>query len=105
MYTKIKKRYNIIIILIEILKFGHKEKYWQGCEKIKMENSIMITFFIGTIWAMLSLSGIIFLIYCFTYEMKNKKKLYKESKILAGIGIIIGIIMITLSILYFYKNI
>ena len=58
-----------------------------------MENSIMITFFIGTIGAMLSLSGIIFLIYCFTYEMKNKKKLYKESKILAGIGIIIGIIM------------
>ena len=40
-----------------------------------------------------------------TNEMKNKKKLYKESKILAGIGIIIGIIMITLSILYFYKNI
>ena len=68
-----------------------------------MENSIMITFFLGTIGAMLSLSGIIFLIYCFTYEMKNKKKLYKESKILAGI--IIGIIMITLSILYFYKNI
>ena len=27
-----------------------------------------------------------------TNEMKNKKKLYKESKILAGIGIIIGII-------------
>ena len=52
-----------------------------------MENSIMITFFLGTIGAMLSLSGIIFLIYCFTYEMKNKKKLYKESKILAGIGI------------------
>ena len=70
-----------------------------------MENSIMITFFLGTIGAMLSLSGIIFLIYCFTYEMKNKKILYKESKILAGIGIIIGIIMITLSILYFYKNI
>ena len=70
-----------------------------------MENSIMITFFLGTIGAMLSLCGIIFLIYCFTYEMKNKKKLYKESKILAGIGIIIGIIMITLSILYFYKNI
>ena len=58
-----------------------------------MENSIMITFFLGTIGDMLSLSGIIFLIYCFTYEMKNKKKLYKESKILAGIGIIIGIIL------------
>ena len=38
-------------------------------------------------------------------KIKNKKKLYKESKIMAGVGIIIGIVMIILSILYFYKNI
>ena len=67
-----------------------------------MKTSIMVTFLVGTIGAMLLLSGIIFLIYCLSYEIKNKKKLYKESKIMAGVGIIIGIVMI---ILYFYKNI
>lgn len=70
-----------------------------------MKTSIMVTFLVGTIGAMLLLSGIIFLIYCLSYEIKNKKKLYKESKIMAGVGIIIGIVMIILSILYFYKNI
>lgn len=70
-----------------------------------MTNSIMITFFLGTIGVMLSLSGIIFLIYCFSYEIKNKKKLYKESKLIAGLCIIIGIAMIILSTMYFYKNI
>ena len=70
-----------------------------------MKTSIMVTFIVGTIGAMLLLSGIIFLIYCLSYEIKNKKKLYKESKIMAGVGIIIGIVMIILSILYFYKNI
>lgn len=70
-----------------------------------MKTSIMVTFLVGTIGAMILLSGIIFLIYCLSYEIKNKKKLYKESKIMAGVGIIIGIVMIILSILYFYKNI
>lgn len=65
------------------------------------KNSIMATFFIGTIGVMLILSGIIFLIYCFSYEVKNKKKVYNESKILAIVCIIIGIIMLTLSFLYF----
>lgn len=65
------------------------------------KNSIMATFFIGTIGVMLILSGIIFLIYCFSYEVKNKKKVYKESKILAIVCIMIGIIMSTLSFLYF----
>lgn len=65
------------------------------------KNSIMATFFIGTIGVMLILSGIIFLIYCFSYEVKNKKKVYKESKILAIVCIIIGIIMSILSFLYF----
>ena len=65
------------------------------------KNSIIATFFIGTIGVMLILSGIIFLIYCFSYEVKNKKKVYKESKILAIVCIIIGIIMSILSFLYF----
>lgn len=65
------------------------------------KNSIMMTFFIGTIGVMLMLSGIIFFIYCFSYEVKNKKKLHKESKVLAIICIIIGIIMAILSFLYF----
>ena len=65
------------------------------------KNSIMVTFFIGTIGMMLILSGIIFLIYCFSYEIKNKKKLYKESKMIAILFIIIGIIMSVLSFLYF----
>lgn len=68
---------------------------------MRNKNSIMATFFIGTIGVMLILSGIIFLIYCFSYEVKNKKKVYKESKILAIVCIVIGIIMSTLSFLYF----
>lgn len=68
------------------------------------KNSIVATFFIGTIGVMLILSGIIFLIYCFSYEVKNKKKVYKESKIVAIICIIIGIIMTVLSFLYINKN-
>lgn len=68
------------------------------------KNSIVSTFFIGTIGVMLILSGIIFLIYCFSYEVKNKKKVYKESKIVAIICIIIGIIMTVLSFLYINKN-
>ena len=88
------------------IKYTFESMYeYNQCRLYKNGKFDNETFFLGTIGAMLSLSGIIFLIYCFTYEMKNKKKLYKESKILAGIGIIIGIIMITLSILYFYKNI
>lgn len=66
-------------------------------------SSIMATFFIGTIGVMLILSGIIFLIYCISYEIKNKKKVYKESKRLAVGGIIIGLIMVILSWLYFNK--
>lgn len=65
------------------------------------KNSIMATFFIGTIGIMLILISIIFLIYCFSYEVKNKKKIYKESKILATVCIIIGIIMSALSFLCF----
>lgn len=70
-----------------------------------MQNTMMMTFFIGTIGTMLSLSGIIFLIYCFSYEIKNKKKLYKEAKLMSVLGIIIGLIMTTLSVVYFYNNI
>ncbi len=65
------------------------------------KNSIMATFFMGTIGVMLILSGMIFLIYCFSYEIKNKKKLYKESKIVAVLCVIVGIIMTILSVLYF----
>lgn len=68
------------------------------------QNSIMITFFIGTMGIMLVLSGIIFLIYCLFYEVKNKKKVYKESKLLVILCIIIGIIMAILSFLYFNQN-
>ena len=45
-----------------------------------MKNEIMATFFMATIGAMLILSSLIFLIYCFAYEVKNRKKLYKEAK-------------------------
>ena len=69
------------------------------------KNSIMTTFFIGTVGGMLILGGLIFLIYCFIYEVKNKKKLYKEAKIVAIIGIIIGILMISLSLIYFNNSI
>ncbi len=65
------------------------------------KNSIMATFFMGTIGVMLILSGMIFLIYCFSYEIKNKKKLYKESKIVAVLCVVVGIIMTILSVLYF----
>lgn len=68
------------------------------------KNSIMTTFFMGTIGVMLILSGIIFLIYCFSYEVKNKKKLYKESKLIAILCIMVGIVMTVLSFLYFNKN-
>lgn len=68
------------------------------------KNSIMTTFFIGTVGGMLILGGLIFFIYCFIYEVKNKKKLYKEAKIVAMIGIIIGILMISLSLLYFNNS-
>ena len=71
---------------------------------MQSKNSIMTTFFIGTIGGMLILCGLIFLIYCFIYEVKNKKKLYKEVKIVAIIGIIIGILMVSLSLLYFNNN-
>lgn len=65
------------------------------------KNSIMGVFFIGTIGIMLILSGIIFLIYCLSYEIKNKKKIHKEPKIVAVVGIIIGVLMSTLSFLRF----
>lgn len=68
------------------------------------QNSIMVTFFIGTMGIMLVLSGIIFLVYCLFYEVKNKKKVYKESKLLVILCIIIGIIMAILSFLYFNQN-
>lgn len=64
------------------------------------KNSIMTTFFIGTIGGMLILCGLIFLIYCLSYEIKHKKKLYKEAKIVAVIGIVIGILMVSLTLLY-----
>ena len=53
------------------------------------KNSIMATFFMGTIGVMLILSGMIFLIYCFSYEIKNKKKMYKESKIVAVLCVVV----------------
>ena len=70
-----------------------------------MKNEIMATFFMETIGAMLILSSLIFLIYCFAYEVKNRKKLYKEAKIVAVICFVIGIVMLTLSLLYLNKNI
>ena len=77
---------------------------YEDVKKMQSKNSIMTTFFIGTIGAMLILCGLIFLIYCFIYEVKNKQKLYKEAKIVAIIGIIIGVLMISLSLLYFNIN-
>ena len=71
---------------------------------MQSKNSIMTTFFIGTVSSMIILGGLIFLIYCFIYEVKNKKKLYKEAKIVAVVGIIIGILMLSLSLLYFNNN-
>lgn len=68
------------------------------------KNSIMVTFFMGTVGAMLILSGIIFLVYCFVYEVKNKKKVYKESKLVAVACIIIGVIMGAISFLYFNRK-
>lgn len=68
------------------------------------KNSIMVTFFIGTIGIMLILSGIIFLIYSFSYEVKNKKKIHKESKLIAIVCIVIGIIMAISSFLYFNRK-
>ena len=56
-----------------------------------MKNEIMATFFMATIGAMLILSSLIFLIYCFAYEVKNRKKLYKEAKIVAVICFVIGL--------------
>ena len=68
------------------------------------KNSIITTFFVGTVGGMLILIGLIFLIYCFIYEVRNKKKLYKEAKILAIVGIVVGILMISLSLLHFNNS-
>lgn len=70
-----------------------------------MKDAITTTFFIATIGSMLILCSVIFLIYCFAYEIKNRKKLYKEAKVVAVICLIIGIIMLTLALLYLNKNI
>ena len=37
--------------------------------------------------------------------VKNRKKLYKEAKIVAVICFVIGIVILTLSLLYLNKNI
>lgn len=64
------------------------------------KNALMACFFIATIGVMLIISGMIFVIYCFIYEVKNKKKLYKESKRWAVAAIILGIIMLVGSLLF-----
>ena len=53
LYSKINKKYNIMIILYK----------YEDVKKMQSKNSIMTTFFIGTIGAMLILCGLIFLIY------------------------------------------
>ncbi len=70
---------------------------------MQSRNSIMATFFIGTVGIMLVLSGIIFIGYCFFYEIRNNKKLYKEGKVIAVIAIIIGTIMSILSMMNWNK--
>lgn len=72
--------------------------------KIHVKDAIMTTFFVATIGVMLILCSVIFLIYCFAYEVKNKKKLYKEAKIVAVICFIIGIAILISSLLYLNKN-
>ena len=67
---------------------------------MQVENTLKATFFIATIGVMLFISGIIFIIYCFSYEVKNKKKLYKEAKMMAFVAVMIGIIMTMGSLLY-----
>ncbi|MEG0855216.1 MAG: hypothetical protein RSG52_01930 [Terrisporobacter sp.] len=68
------------------------------------KNTIMASFFIATLGTMLIICGLIFIIYCFGYEIKNKKKLYKEAKLISVLGIIIGIVMLVGSLLYLSKN-
>ncbi|MEG1408926.1 MAG: hypothetical protein RSD36_03700 [Terrisporobacter sp.] len=68
------------------------------------KNTIMALFFIATLGTMLIICGLIFIIYCFGYEIKNKKKLYKEAKLISVLGIIIGIVMLVGSLLYLSKN-
>ncbi|WP_455539876.1 hypothetical protein [Terrisporobacter sp.] len=70
-----------------------------------MKDMVTITFLGATIGAMFILCSIIFLIYCLVYEIKNKKKLYKEAKIVAVIALIIGIVMVSVALLYLNKNI
>ena len=67
-------------------------------------NTLMAIVFIATLGVMLTISGAIFLIYCFVYEVRNKKKVYKESKRLAIFFIILGLLMTTLSLLYLNKT-
>lgn len=67
---------------------------------MQLENYLMAIFFIATIGVMLFISGIIFIIYCFSYEIKNKTKIYKEAKRIAIAVIIIGLIMAIGSLLY-----
>lgn len=69
------------------------------------KNSIMVSFFAATIGVMLVISGMVFIIYCLVYERKNNKKIYKESKIIAMVCIILGIIMATFALLYISNNI
>lgn len=66
---------------------------------------IMMIFFSTTVGIMLALSSLIFIIYCFVYEIKNKKKIYRESIRLAIVCMIIGIIISSALLLYINKNI
>lgn len=69
------------------------------------KNYIMVSFFAATIGVMLTIISMIFIIYCFVYERKNNKKVYKESKRIAMICMIIGIIIATIASLYISENI
>ena len=68
------------------------------------KNSIMIIFFNMPLGLMLSLSSLIFIIYCVWYEIKNNKKIYKEAKRLAITCMMIGFIISSILLFYINKN-
>ena len=61
---------------------------------------LTITIFAATLGAMMTLIGVIFIIYCFGYEIKNRKKVYKEAKIVAIVAIILGLLMTAGSLIF-----
>ena len=57
------------------------------------ETILKITMFTTTLGVMITIIGTIFILYCFGYEIKNRKKVYKDAKIVAIIAIILGLLM------------